>query len=278
MKDKAIIYDDNCPMCSLYTKGFVGWGLLEKENRISFAHLHEQPFISQVDFQRAKHEIPLVDLHGGETLYGLRALTYVLSQKLPCLQRLHHYKSIYAICRILYNLVSYNRRIIVAKANPSPAPFDSTPDFHAAYRLAFILLAILSSIGITYAFGQSLNQLLSTTSGGAHLLLIAGTSWVVQFLLVFRLTNEKRIEYMGHLGVVMLIGVLALLPGMALSLLIGHSYGIIPLGSVVLSSGLMSWQHSHRVRILGLSQLWTLVWFVSLQLSALLWIYHIYFN
>jgi predicted DCC family thiol-disulfide oxidoreductase YuxK len=75
MKDKAILYDHNCPMCALYTKGFVKWQLLDKENRISFAQLDNQIFIERVDWYRARHEIPLVDLQGGQTLYGLESCT-----------------------------------------------------------------------------------------------------------------------------------------------------------------------------------------------------------
>jgi predicted DCC family thiol-disulfide oxidoreductase YuxK len=58
LPDKVIIYDNNCPMCSLYTKGFVEWGLLEKQNRISFTDLHTTTLSCELDLNRARHEIP----------------------------------------------------------------------------------------------------------------------------------------------------------------------------------------------------------------------------
>jgi predicted DCC family thiol-disulfide oxidoreductase YuxK len=278
MKDKAIIYDHNCPMCALYTQGFVNWHLLAQENRIPFAQLEQQAFIEQVDWNRARHEIPLVDLQGGQTLYGLHALVYLLSYKMPWLSKLMQCKPVYFLFSLLYNLVSYNRRIIIPKTESTPALFDCTPDFHLAYRIAFILFAIVSSIGITHAFGQSLNPLFSLSSGGTHMLLIAGTGWVVQTLLALLLLKAKRIDYIGHLGVIMLIGVLVLLPGIALSHFTGYQYIAIPLISVLLSSSLMCWQHLIRIRMLGLSQLWTLIWFAVLQSTALVSIYQLYFN
>jgi len=34
MKDKVIIYDDNCPMCCAYTKVFTQMGMLAEDGRI----------------------------------------------------------------------------------------------------------------------------------------------------------------------------------------------------------------------------------------------------
>jgi predicted DCC family thiol-disulfide oxidoreductase YuxK len=277
MKDKAIIYDDNCPMCALYTQGFVNWQILEKANRVPFAQLQQQSFIEQVDWHRAKNEIPLVDLQGGQTLYGLNALIFLLGQKISWLNKLPQYKPLYTLFALLYNLVSYNRRIIVPNKNPALARFDCTPDYHFVYRLAFILVAIASSTGITYAFGQSLNKLLPISSGGIDMLLIAGTGWGIQVLLAILLLKEKRMDYIGHLGVIMLIGVLVLLPGICVSWLTEYQYPAIPFVSVLLSSGLMCRQHFARIRSLGLTQLWTLAWFMVLQATAIFWIYQLYF-
>jgi predicted DCC family thiol-disulfide oxidoreductase YuxK len=278
MKDKAIIYDHNCPMCSLYTKGFVKWGLLENNNRLPFASVSQQEFINRVDWRRAKHEIPLVDLQGGQTLYGLHALTYVLGRKMPWLSIVLRYKPLYKLASHLYNLVSYNRRIIVPAKNDSPTGFDCTPDFHRTYRLAFILLAIFSSVLITYAFGQTFAALLGTNSGGWQMLLMAGTGWAVQLLLAWVFLREKCTDYISHLAVIMLIGVLVLLPGILFGRLTSQPSLWIPLLSVLLSSSLMCRQHVIRARSLGLPPRWTFLWFAMLQTTALFWIYLFYIN
>jgi predicted DCC family thiol-disulfide oxidoreductase YuxK len=278
MKDKAIIYDNNCPMCALYTEGFVKWGLMESQNRIAFSQLDQQAFIEQVDWHRAKHEIPLVDLLGGQTLYGLQALTHILSQKIPWLHTILQHKPFYSLCKGLYNFISYNRRIIIPTTRTSSTGFDCTPDFHLIYRIAFILFAILSSITITYAFGQTLNPLLASTTGGFAMLLIAGTGWVIQLFLAAILLRGERIEYISHLAAIMLIGVLLLVPAICLNWLTSSIYLPIAFLSVLLSSSLMCRQHYIRVRSLRLSQRWTVLWFIVLQTIALFWIYQLYFN
>src|SRR5688572_29047682 len=128
LENKAMIYDDTCPMCSLYTKGFVKWGLLENDNRIAFSSLDTHEIICRMDINRARHQIPLIDLKGGKTLYGLDALTFLLSQKIPFLRKLLHIKPVYNFFSCLYNIVSYNRRIIVP-AKPFSAKIDCAPDF-----------------------------------------------------------------------------------------------------------------------------------------------------
>jgi hypothetical protein len=85
-------------------------------------------------------------------------------------------------------------------------------------------------------------------------------------------------DYIGHLGVIMLIGVLVLLPGICVSWLTEYQYPAIPFVSVLLSSGLMCRQHFVRIRSLDLNQLWTLAWFVVLQATAMFWIYQLYFH
>ncbi len=279
LQNKVIIYDHNCPMCSLYTQGFVKWGLLEKQNRISFGELANQEFIEQVDWHRAKHEIPLIDLTKGETIYGLEALILIVSRKLPFLQKLLSCKPIYLLFSKLYNLVSYNRQIIVPSfAATTSAAFDCKPDINSTYRVAFGLIAIICSIATTYIFGQSLNPYFSITTGGRDMLLIAGTGWCVQMLLATVFLKVKRADYLSHLTVIMLLGVLVLLPGVCLSRLTDYQFPLIPLLSVLASSSLMLWQHLRRVQHLGLSQFWTFLWFGALQTTAFLCVNQLYLN
>ena len=81
--EKAIIYDDNCPMCKWYTGAFVEANLLKSSNRISFSELNDTPLAEQIEMQRSKHEIPLVDLDGGETIYGVDSLVQLLKPRFP---------------------------------------------------------------------------------------------------------------------------------------------------------------------------------------------------
>jgi predicted DCC family thiol-disulfide oxidoreductase YuxK len=269
---KAIVYDSTCPMCALYTKGFVKWGMLEPDNRIAFAQLEADTLPFPMDLHRSKHEIPLVDLQGGETLYGLDALVFLLDQKIPFIKRTVQLPPVNTFFRWLYHLVSYNRRVIIP-STPSQQGLDCTPDFHKSYRQQFIGLAILVSVLITWLFGESVAKYLPPTSFGLKMVLIAGTGWVVQMgIASLYLKGQQRINYWGHLGVIMILGVLVLLPGIWLGNLTGHTSLLIPLTSVLLSSSLMLWQHQVRIKHLQLSQAWTLSWFLVLQSTAILWL------
>ncbi len=264
---KAIIYDNTCPMCQAYTKVFVKFGFLEKHNRIAFTELTNQPFIAQMDLQRSKHEIPLVDFSNGETIYGLDALLFILSEKWPLIGKIIRIKPVYWFFKRLYAMVSYNRRIIVASQKQETL-FDCAPDFNLKYRRVFILFAVLFSSLITWWFGTSMAHYLHIHEAGHKMLLIAGSGWVLQFILASLFMKQKTTDYFGHLATIMIVGVLLLIPGMFLSALTGYQYEIIPAASICISGGIMLWQNIRRIRHLELSQGWTFLWFLALFVTA----------
>lgn len=151
--NKALIYDDNCPLCKAYTKAFVQTGFLKKENRIAFSDLQIGEF--DIDWNRAKHEIPLVDKDTKKVVYGIDALTAVLQQQFGFLSFFMSIKPIHWFFKKLYKLISYNRRLIVADVGNTTCGFDCRPDFNLKYRLLLIgvLMAISSAmLFITLSF------------------------------------------------------------------------------------------------------------------------------
>ncbi len=71
--NKALVYDDNCPLCKAYTAAFVKGGLLKAKNRIAFSHVNIQQF--HLEWKKARNEIPLIDLKTGEVKYGVDLTT-----------------------------------------------------------------------------------------------------------------------------------------------------------------------------------------------------------
>lgn len=67
---KLLIYDASCPMCRVYTKGMVAADHKGHLSRMSNEQLIDQKMLNQLDRQRVRHEIPMIDLDGGKT-YGL---------------------------------------------------------------------------------------------------------------------------------------------------------------------------------------------------------------
>ena len=269
-KSKAIVYDDSCPLCSLYTQGFVRWGLLEPQNRIPFSRLNECGTLENLDLDKARHYIPLVDLTGSETLYGPDALVFLLQQKIPVLGKLMQLRMLQKLVLGLYHVISYNRRVIIP-AQAAPNSFDCAPDYNPRYRLAFIFISLLiASLG-TFAFEQSLKTVFPVTAGGWAMLLIAGTGWLLQIALALLFLRQNKIDYIGQLCVIMLVGVLLLMPGVCITAI--WPAPVIPLISVLLSSCMMLQQHLYRVKYLQISSRWTFLWFFNLQSTAAIWSY-----
>ena len=111
MDSKVIIYDDVCPLCKAYTSGFVQAGWLRPENRIGFAEAPPE-LIRRIDVDRARHEIPLYDRATGETLYGKEALFFIIGEAIPVFKPVFRLRLFRAIVFGLYQIITYNRRII----------------------------------------------------------------------------------------------------------------------------------------------------------------------
>jgi hypothetical protein len=162
LENKVIVYDDSCPMCRAYTSGFVRMGILQAQNRVGFAHA--APGITcHLDLTRARHEIPLVDLQTGEVTYGIDALFLVITHRYPVFTRLFKSARFRASVYSLYQLVTYNRRVIAGCAPPCDG-FDCAPDFHPGARLRYLRLALTLWLLIT------LGVLWRDTAGHRYLL------------------------------------------------------------------------------------------------------------
>lgn len=266
---KVIIYDDTCPLCNWYTAQFISAGLLARDGRQSFTDLSSSKLGLQLDAERSRHEIPLVDRNGGEVLYGLDSLLYILGSRFPLLEKIARWSPMHAFLKRFYGFVSYNRRIIVPSKQEQVPDFDCSPRFHLGYRTAFLTFCILTACLITALLGYS-----TTLEGWSVLkrcsiaLLGCGTGWAIMMLSAFRLKKEEKWDYWGQLAVIMLLGVLALVPGILLASL--FSFGNIALAmSVLCSATLMLREHHRRVELIGIGQAWTAAWMMSLAISAI---------
>lgn len=149
-KTQTIIYDDTCPMCTWYTGQFVKAGVLE--NRQPFSQLNNK-LKAQLDLNRARHEIPLIDIQTGKIHYGLDALVILLSRLFPWAKSLLNNTFFKRLLSPLYRLISYNRRIIVPSVSPKGS-FDAAPDFHAGWRIALISFVLMLNMVLHHFFAQ----------------------------------------------------------------------------------------------------------------------------
>lgn len=196
---KVIVYDDACPMCQAYTAGFIKAGWLKE--RKGFASVSPE-LLAKIDFDRARHEIPLLDTKTGEVTYGLSALFLIIGERMPVFKPLFRSSWFRPLLYPLYQLITYNRRIIAGSGAPKTG-CDCAPDVNLFYRWLYISLAVFGGAGLLFPFWQQ-----SGLSGNAflflHLALFAAILWA-----------PKRLDFVGHWATVWLAStiVLRLLPG-----------------------------------------------------------------
>ncbi|MEM9849765.1 MAG: DCC1-like thiol-disulfide oxidoreductase family protein [Bacteroidota bacterium] len=234
--NKALIYDDNCPLCVWYTGLFVKAKLLEK--RIAFSEVSAKD-LARIDAVRSKHEIPLLDLEGGETLYGLDSLVDVLNNKIPFLKTIMRIPFVKAFFYWLYQLISYNRRLIVGKKGCNNG-FDCTPDFNLTFRSYYLLISTSIALIIWTGFTKSTDFPVRTIMIS---LLVIGSA-------IMLLTTTKlrlRYLYFGQYSTTFLIGSLLLLPSLCCQMLLGIVPAIFWVVNLILSFAVMAREWNRRM-------------------------------
>ena len=126
MKNKVLIYDDNCPLCTWYSSLFVSCGLLPTEGRKPFSAL-DSSLLKAIDLDKSRNEIPLLDTKSGNVLYGIDALLEILGQRSGFIKTTGKIKPINWLLKKIYKFISYNRKVIVAK-KCSTGAIDCSPD------------------------------------------------------------------------------------------------------------------------------------------------------
>jgi len=275
---KLIIYDSNCSVCSSLRKVVLRLTPIPESAIVAAKNLPRGLEV-RVDPARFKNGMALVDLDGGETLYGAEGIAYIFSSQYRIAGVLLKSSIISRLFGFLYKTLAYNRYIIATPK--SNIDCDCFPDKIIAYRWSFITTAFVLAVFLTALVGMTLTEFVYGLSPGraaAEMIVIAGTGWAIQLIMIVAIRKNKALDYAGHIGAIMVVGLTVLMPWVIFQNVAGAGVVWMPVVSVVLSSGVMLYLHSHRVRYLGLSQWWTVSWFALLQTTALTWIYffHIY--
>jgi predicted DCC family thiol-disulfide oxidoreductase YuxK len=271
---KALVYDNSCPMCNWYSGKFVDAGMLEDKNRVAFCEINNE-MAQRIDLNKAKNEIPLVDLNGGKTLYGVDSLIAILSPRKPWVAISMKFPPAYWLAKQAYRMVSYNRRLI------SPLPKTVTtdpvqPDFRLKYRLIYVLFGALVATLISFWFGNVFDDQIGLKNAGTEFVVMVGFGWIVQMLLsLVLLPPVKAFNYIGNLVTILILGVLVLIPGCVFGSLLESSGWWIPTASVSISFSIMLWQHIKRTSRLKITQVWTLLWIILLAISSTFFYYEL---
>ncbi|MEO6491133.1 MAG: hypothetical protein ABIO04_14420 [Ferruginibacter sp.] len=208
--NKVIIYDDNCPLCSLYTIGFVAAGMITNDNRKNFSTV-DSSLLELIDTNRCRNEIPVIDLKNSQVWYGIEGLSEIIQQRLPFLKPVIDFRPVNWILNKTYNLISYNRRVIVARKT-TVGNFDCTPDFNFRYRLLFMLLFIAFNTFMLYPIqinilANSSIRINQNELQALHFMLVISNIAIAYFL-----HPRVAIEFLGQVNMLALTTVLLTIP------------------------------------------------------------------
>lgn len=265
LQNHTLIYDNECPMCNIYSKGFIKSGMLNESGREAFTELSFKNK-NLIDFNRAKNEIALVDHNKNKVIYGLDSLLLIIGNSFPKLEKIARIQPLYWFFKKLYSFVSYNRKQIIPSKNDD-IKNSCVPDFNLKYRLIYIGFVVLFSglvLGVfSSKFGLNLNQ------NFARELIICLGQIVWQTLFLRMYLKEKIWDYLGNMMTVSLIGTLLLIPVLFINL--SPVFNLVYFGIVVF---IMFLEHIRRCRILKLNLLPTISWmlFRLTALAIIIWL------
>jgi hypothetical protein len=192
---------------------------MEKENRIAFSGA-ELPLLTAIDIEKGKDEIPLYDPATGQTLYGIDALLDILGTRVPFIERSGNIKPVKWLLRKIYKLISYNRKVIVAR-KCGPGTFDCSPMFSYRYRILFLAIFLLFNSLMLFPLhdmvfsGLSFYHLNSGQLQWGHIAFVS-----INCLMAAFLNKKTALEYLGQVNMLALVSILFLTALMLVALLI----------------------------------------------------------
>lgn len=265
LENQTLLYDEDCPLCSLYTTGFVKSGMLDENGRKSYCDLSadEQSF---TDVKRATNEIALVDNKTKTVIYGIDSLIKVIGFSFPLIEKIAIIKPIHFILKKMYSFVSYNRKVIIPGEIKEENKLQCTPDFNYKYRFLFIGFALTVTTFILFGYSNLILNFPKSTV--TRELILAFGQIVFQSLFLFKFDKQTIMNYAGNLMTVSLMGSLILSPILILS-----QFMILPqmiiLGWFGVTVLIMFMEHARRIKILKLP-IWLSFTWILYRIIALI--------
>jgi hypothetical protein len=258
LTNQTLLYDEDCPLCRVYTKGFITAGMLDENGKKPYCQLNEEEQ-SFIDVKRASNEIALVDTQNKTVIYGIDSLLKVIGHSFPWMEKTGNIKPIKYFLRKLYSSISYNRKVIIpSKINPE-IKLQCIPDFSYKYRFIYIAFATIVTTFSLFYFSEMLTSLPKTNI--ARELILAVCQMVFQTLFLLKQDKKTIVNYLGNLMTVSLMGSIILMP-----IILANFFFIIPeiviLAWFGITVGLMFLEHARRIKILALPFYLSITWVI----------------
>jgi hypothetical protein len=248
LKNHTLLYDEDCPLCQVYTSGFIKTGMLDQDGRQAFSQIsiEEQNFIN---LSRASNEIALVDRQNKTVIYGVDSLLKVIGFRFPIIQKIGQFQPIKFLLQKLYSLVSYNRKVIIPSKDNSSQQLQCIPKFNITYRLLYILFALIVTLLSVFIFFKNI-PILPDGSLLREGIITVG-QLVFQGMIIYTLDKKTILNYFGNMMTVSLMGSLMLITLMFINWMIPISEPILTFGFGIIISFMFT-EHFRRVKLLEL--------------------------
>jgi len=252
----VILFDNECPMCYVYTKAFVKVGMLPNNGREAYQNIPTEicPLVNQ---QRAANEIALVNTETGEVTYGIQSLFKIIGNALPVFKPLFGFGPFLLIMSKVYAFVSYNRKVII------PAEIKENtlqPSFKIHYRIAYLLFSWLAAAFILTKYAHLLTDFVPL-GGEYREYLICGGQMIFQGIIISFYKKDKLWDYLGNMMTISFAGSLLLIP----TLLVARHFEFNPIFFMLyflFVAGLMLFEHIRRSKLLELGWVMSVSWVI----------------
>ena len=246
--DLELLIDEDCPMCNMYGN------YLAKNDLVclnSYQNAVQQKSNS-VNYEKAKNQIALIDHKNNKTIYGLEALYKAFEKKFPRLIGFLKLPLLAKIMPVVYAFISYNRKQIAPSASKI-----CNPSFILKYRIAYLLFGLIISAFIFKIFCQKIIYDFIHLFSFNTILFLLAIHFCFQFTILLKYKFEKRIDYLGNLCTVFIIGNLLLVPIVILNTILELSNWIIAT-YVLLLVGFLIRVHFKRCKMIEVGYLPTI--------------------
>jgi hypothetical protein len=268
LKDHIILYDAECPMCSLYTNAFVRSKMLDKDGRSPYQC---SDAISQVDIKRAVNEIALINKNTGEVKYGVDSLVAVVSNSFPVFKFFSKSKMLMWMAAKMYSFISFNRRVIIPNDERRDL-FVAQPAYKRGYRILYLIVTFLFTAFILSNYSALLKEIIPVANAYREYLICAGQLFFQAGIIAF-VAPAASPQYLGNMMTISFAGALLLLVVLVVSRWV-HVSPEFATAYFLAVALLMLLEHIRRMRLLRLGNTLSVTW-VLYRLLILLWIYEI---
>ena len=231
-------------MRSVYS-AFVKTKMLDENGREDFCSMTHASF-PQLNIERSRDEIALIDTQTGNISYGIDSLFKILGNSLPFLGWLLNWSFFKTIMGKAYAFISYNRKVI-APAKQFELPGSCTPSFNLKYRWFYIIVSWAFTSFVLNHYASKISPIVPDTSFLREWL-VCGGQIIFQSITVGLMRRERLVHYLGNMMTVSNMGALLLLPGFLITI----QAPILYLTWFLLVVAFMLYEHYRRCKILEL--------------------------